>query len=167
MPQTFQFSSMSDDEIKKVLAENKIGLSVEEAKKIEKILGRPATLTEAIMFGIQCSEHCAYRSTRKYLKTLPTSAPNVILGPVEDAGVVEIANVDGERYGLIMAHESHNHPSQIVPFEGAATGIGGIVRDVACMGGKVIATLDPLRFGDIKKNNSRRIADGVVSGIAG
>ncbi|MBA4336951.1 phosphoribosylformylglycinamidine synthase subunit PurL [bacterium] len=167
MTQTFQFSSMSDSEIEKILAENKIGLSVEEAKKIETILGRPVTLTEAIVFGIQCSEHCAYRSTKKYLKTFPTVAPNVILGPVEDSGVVEIANVNGERYGLIMAHESHNHPSQIVPFEGAATGIGGIVRDVACMGGKVIATLDPLRFGDIKKNNSRRIAEGVVSGIAG
>ncbi len=167
MPQKFQFSSMSDDEITTALQENKIGLSVEEAKKIEAILGRPVTLTEAVLFGIQCSEHCAYRSTKKYLKTLPTNAPNVILGPVEDAGVVEIANVDGERYGLIMAHESHNHPSQIVPFEGAATGIGGIVRDVACMGGRVIGTLDPLRFGDIKSNNSRRIAEGVVSGIAG
>ncbi|MBD3156652.1 phosphoribosylformylglycinamidine synthase subunit PurL, partial [Candidatus Peregrinibacteria bacterium] len=167
MPQTFQFSSMSDDEITTILQENNIGLSVEEAKKIEDILGRPVTLTEAILFGIQCSEHCAYRSTKKYLKTLPTTAPNVILGPVEDAGVVEIAEIDGERYGLIMAHESHNHPSQIVPFEGAATGIGGIVRDVACMGGKVIGTLDPLRFGDIESNNSRRIAEGVVSGIAG
>jgi len=167
MPQTFQFSSMSDDEIKEVIKKNKIGLSVSEAKEIEKIIGRPVTLTEAVTFGIQCSEHCAYRSTKKYLKTLPVVAPNVILGPSEDAGIVEIANVNGEKYGLIMAHESHNHPSQIVPFEGAATGIGGIVRDVVCMGGKVIATLDPLRFGDIKNNESRRITDGVVSGISG
>jgi len=167
MPKTFKFSLMSDEEITKVLKENKIGLSIDEAKKVEKILGRAPTLTEAVVFGIQCSEHCAYRSTKKYLKTLPTDAPNVILGPVEDAGIVEIANVDGERYGLVMAHESHNHPSQIVPFEGAATGIGGIVRDVVCMGAKVIATLDPLRFGDIQNNNSRRIAKGVISGISG
>ncbi|MBU1446454.1 phosphoribosylformylglycinamidine synthase subunit PurL [Patescibacteria group bacterium] len=167
MSKTFEFSLMSDEEIEKVLKENKIGLSIEEAKKVEKILGRAPTLTEAVIFGIQCSEHCAYRSTKKYLKTLPTDAPNVILGPVEDAGIVEIATIDGERYGLVMAHESHNHPSQIVPFEGAATGIGGIVRDVVCMGAKVIATLDPLRFGDIKKNNARRIAEGVISGIAG
>ncbi|MFC1655896.1 phosphoribosylformylglycinamidine synthase subunit PurL [Patescibacteria group bacterium] len=167
MAQTLPFSQMTDEEIENALKENKIGLTIEEAKQVEKILGRAPTLTEAVIFGIQCSEHCAYRSTRKYLKTLPTDAPNVILGPVEDAGVVEIANVNGERYGLIMAHESHNHPSQIVPYEGAATGVGGIVRDVACMGGKVIATLDPLRFGDIKKNHARHIADGVVSGIAG
>lgn len=158
---------MSDEEIQKLLKENKIGLSVEEAKQVEKILGRPPTLTEAVIFGIQCSEHCAYRSTKKYLKKLPTDAPNVILGPVEDAGVVEIANIDGEKYGLVMAHESHNHPSQIVPFEGAATGVGGIVRDVVCMGAKVIGTLDPLRFGDINSNNARRIAQGVIAGIAG
>jgi phosphoribosylformylglycinamidine synthase len=167
MPETFAFSKMSDEEIEDVLKKNKIGLSVREAKQVEKILGRPPTLTEAVIFGIQCSEHCSYRSTKKYLKQLPTDAPNVILGPVEDAGVVEIANVEGERYGLVMAHESHNHPSQIVPFEGAATGVGGIVRDVACMGAKVIGTLDPLRFGDISLNHARRIAGGVISGIAG
>lgn len=167
MPQTFAFSKLSDEEVKNILCVNKIGLTVEEARQIEKILGRSPTLTEAIIFGIQCSEHCAYRSTKKYLKMLPTEAPNVILGPVEDSGVVEIANVNGERYGLVMAHESHNHPSQIVPYEGAATGIGGIVRDVACMGAKVIGTLDPLRFGDIKKNHARHIAEGVVAGIAG
>lgn len=167
MVENFEFSKMSDEEIRELLKANKIGLSVEEARQVEKILGRPPTLTEAVIFGIQCSEHCAYRSTKKYLKQLPTDAPNVILGPVEDAGVVEIANVEGERYGLVMAHESHNHPSQIVPFEGAATGVGGIVRDVLCMGAKVIGTLDPLRFGDINLNNARHIAEGVISGIAG
>ncbi|MFC1811040.1 phosphoribosylformylglycinamidine synthase subunit PurL [Patescibacteria group bacterium] len=167
MPQTLPFSQMTDEEIEKSLSENKIGLKVDEAKQVEKILGRPPTLTEAVIFGIQCSEHCAYRSTKKYLKTLPTDAPNVILGPVEDSGIVEFANVNGKRWGLIMSHESHNHPSQIVPYEGAATGIGGVVRDVCCMGGKVIATLDPLRFGDIKRNQARRIADGVIAGIAG
>ncbi|MFC1599424.1 phosphoribosylformylglycinamidine synthase subunit PurL [Patescibacteria group bacterium] len=167
MAQTLPFSQMNDEEIEKVLAENKIGLTISEAKQVEEILGREPTLTEAVIFGIQCSEHCAYRSTRKYLKTLPTDAPNVILGPVEDSGVVSFAQDGDDRWGLIMSHESHNHPSQIVPYEGAATGIGGVVRDVCCMGGKVIGTLDPLRFGDIKKNQARRIADGVVAGIAG
>ncbi len=167
MAQTYAFSQMSDEEIEKVLAENKIGLSIPEAKQVEEILGREPTLTEAVIFGIQCSEHCAYRSTKKYLKTLPTDAPNVILGPVEDSGVVAFAKEGDDRWGLIMSHESHNHPSQIVPYEGAATGIGGVVRDVCCMGGKVIATLDPLRFGDIEKNQARRIADGVVAGISG
>ncbi len=167
MAKTFPFSQMANDEIEKTLNENKIGLTVDEAKQIEEILGRPPTLTEAVIFGIQCSEHCSYRSTKVYLKTLPTDAPNVILGPVEDSGVVSFAEVDGERWGLIMSHESHNHPSQIVPYEGAATGIGGVVRDVCCMGGKVIGTVDPLRFGDIEKNQARRIADGVISGISG
>ena len=145
MAQTLPFSQMSDDEIEKSLNENKIGLTIDEAKQVEKILGRAPTLTEAVIFGIQCSEHCAYRSTKKYLKTLPTDAPNVILGPVEDSGVVAFAEENGDRWGLIMSHESHNHPSQIVPFDGAATGIGGVVRDVCCMGGKVIGTLDPPR----------------------
>lgn len=167
MAQKLPFSQMADEEIEKVLADNKIGLTISEAKKVEDILGREPTLTEAVIFGIQCSEHCAYRSTKKYLKTLPTNAPNVILGPVEDSGVVAFAEDGDDRWGLIMSHESHNHPSQIVPYEGAATGIGGVVRDVCCMGGKVIGTLDPLRFGDIKKNQARRIADGVVAGIAG
>lgn len=168
MPQTFAFSTMTDEEITKILHENKIGLTIDEAKKVESLLGRAPTLTEAIVFGIQNSEHCSYRSTKKYLKKLlPTEAPNVILGPVEDSGIVEIARIKGDRYGLVMAHESHNHPSQIVPFEGAATGVGGIVRDIACMGARVIATLDPLRFGDIKENEPRHIAEDVVEGIAG
>lgn len=167
MPVSLPFSTLTDEEIEKILKENKIGLTVSEARKTEEILGRPPTLTEAVIFGIQCSEHCSYRSSKKYLKSLPVKAPNVMLGVGEDAGIVEIAEENGEKYGLIMAHESHNHPSQIVPFEGAATGVGGIVRDVVCMGGKVIATMDPLRFGDIKNNTSRRIAGGVVAGIAG
>jgi phosphoribosylformylglycinamidine synthase len=164
-----KFSEMSDDEIKKVLVENKIGLTIDEAKKIEEILGRAPTLTEAVLWGIQGSEHCSYRSSRKYLKTLPTSAPNVILGPVEDSGVVEIAKTkDGDRYGIVISHESHNHPSQVVPYEGAATGIGGIVRDVTCMGAKVIGTLDPLRFGTVDTNEwCRIVAEEVVNGIGG
>ncbi|HLG25206.1 MAG TPA: phosphoribosylformylglycinamidine synthase subunit PurL [Candidatus Gracilibacteria bacterium] len=162
-----EFKKLPDQELKKLLKENNIGLTLEEARKIEEELGRTPTLTEAILWGIQGSEHCSYKSSRRYLKELPTKAPNVILGPGEDAGIVEIAKVDGDRFGLIVGHESHNHPSQIVPYEGAATGIGGCVRDILCMGGRVIGVMDPLRFGDVKRNEARQIANGVVAGIGG
>lgn len=158
---------MSDEEVAHSLKANKIGLTIEEARKIEEILGRPPTLTEAVIWGIQGSEHCSYKSSRRFLKTLPTSGPNVILGPKEDAGIVEICRDGEDRWGLVMSHESHNHPSQVVPFEGAATGIGGNVRDVACMGAKVIAVLDPLRFGEPENNQARVIANEVIRGIAG
>lgn len=162
-----EFGELSDQELKKLLKQNNIGLSVTEAREIEKVLGRTPTLSEAILWGIQGSEHCSYKSSRKYLSNLPTKAPNVILGPGEDAGIVEIAKIDGDRYGLIVGHESHNHPSQIVPYEGAATGIGGCVRDVICMGGKVIGVMDPLRLGNVRSDESRQIADGVTEGIGG
>lgn len=161
------FSKLTDQELKQILKEQGIALKVSEARQIEKILHRTPTLTEAILWGIQGSEHCSYKSSRKYLKKLPTKAPNVILGPGEDSGVVEIAKINGDRYGLIVSHESHNHPSQIVPYEGAATGVGGCVRDVLCMGGRVIGSMDPLRFGNLKKHESRQITEGVVEGIGG
>jgi len=169
MPQTIlELKNLSDKQVEVLLEKYNIGLTVEEARKIEeKILKRPMTLTEGIVWSIQGSEHCSYKSSRKYLNQLPTKAPNVILGPQEDAGIIELIKHKGERWGIVMAHESHNHPSQIVPYEGAATGVGGIVRDVACMGAKVIACADPLRFGEIKNNKSKWIAKGVVSGIAG
>ena len=167
MQETFAFSKMSDLQVRRILEKHQIGLTVPEARKVGNILKRPPTVTEAILWGIQGSEHCSYKSSRPYLKMLPTKAPNVILGVGEDSGIVEITKVKGDRYGLIVSHESHNHPSQIVPYEGAATGIGGCVRDVACMGGKVIGVMDPLRFGDIKNNPARQIAGSVISGIAG
>jgi phosphoribosylformylglycinamidine synthase subunit PurL len=167
MPEYLKFSEMSDEEVAKVLKDNKIGLKVEEARKIETILGRGPTLTEAVVWGIQGSEHSSYKSSRRFLKILPTSAPNVILGPKEDAGIVEIARDGSDRWGLVISHESHNHPSQVVPFEGAATGIGGNVRDVCCMGARVIGVMDPLRFGDPAVNECRVIANEVVRGIAG
>lgn len=98
---------------------------------------------------------------------LPTDGPNVMLGPSEDAGIVEIAKINGKRFGIVISHESHNHPSQVVPYEGAATGIGGNVRDVLCMGAHVIAVADPLRFGDISRNQTKLIAGGVIDGIGG
>jgi phosphoribosylformylglycinamidine synthase II len=161
------FSAMNDDQLAQCLKDNQIGLTPDEARKIQEILKRPPTLTEATIWGIQGSEHCSYKSTRNHLKGFPTKGSKVILGPSEDSGVVEIAEVNGKKYGLIIAHESHNHPSQVVPYEGSATGVGGITRDILCMGGKVIATADPLRFGQIDRPFTKLIADGVVSGIAG
>lgn len=168
MQTILKLKNLKDIQVKELLKKYNIGLTINEARKIEeKILGRPMTLTEAIAWSIQGSEHCSYKSSRKYLNKLPTKAPNVILGPSEDAGIVELIKYKGERWGVVMGHESHNHPSQIVPYEGAATGVGGIVRDIACMGAQVIAVADPLRFGDISENKSKWIANGVVSGIAG
>jgi phosphoribosylformylglycinamidine synthase subunit PurL len=146
------------------LAKYNVGLTLEEATKVEKeILKREPTVTELVAFGIEGSEHSSYKSSRQYLKLLPTSAPNVILGPCEDSGIIRIA----PDWGIVISHESHNHPSQIVPYEGAATGIGGIVRDVICMGAKVIATADGLRFGEINSNHTKWIHERVVAGISG
>ncbi len=168
-PQTFDFSTMSEDEVKETLREYKVSLTVDEILKVQnEILKRPPTLTECLLWSIQGSEHCSYKSSRTHLAQFVTDAPNVILGPKEDAGIVEVARDNtGKKYGIVMAHESHNHPSQVVPYEGAATGVGGIVRDVSCMGAKVIATADSLRFGSLEDSRTRRILSGVVNGIAG
>ena len=110
----------------------------------------PQTLKDYI--SIQGSEHCSYKSSRKHLKQFITDGPDVVLGAKEDAGVVAVATDNsGIRWCVVMSHESHNHPSQIVPYEGAATGVGGNVRDVMCMGAEVIACTDSFRFGNIKK----------------
>lgn len=167
--QSFDFNQMSADEIQQTLAAFKIVLTVEEALKIQNtILQRPPTLSECLLWSIQGSEHCSYKSSRKYLKQFATTAPHVIIGAKEDAGIVSVATDDqGERYGIVVSHESHNHPSQIVPYEGAATGVGGNVRDVLCMGAEVIAVADALRFGEINHAKTQWIREGVVAGIAG
>ncbi len=137
-----------DESLRKFLAQHGLTLQPSEARRVAELLGRDPTLTEMTLFDTMWSEHCSYKSSRPYLKKyLPTEGKNVVVGPVEDAGIVDFGEIDGKKYGIIFAHESHNHPSQVMPVEGAATGIGGIVRDVYCMGGEVIATLDPLRFG--------------------
>ncbi len=163
------FSKLTHTEIKEILEKYRLGLKVEEILKIQnEILKRPPTLTECVLWSIQGSEHSSYKSSRRHLKNFLTTAPNVLVGVGEDAGIVEVArDNNGHRYGIVMSHESHNSPSQIVPYEGAATGVGGNVRDVACMGAKVIANADPLRFGDISKNKTKWLADGVIAGIAG
>lgn len=161
---------MSDSELKDFMQKNGISLKVSEARLIAEKLGRNPTLTELHIFNTEWSEHCSYKSSRETLKLLPTTGKTVIQGPQEDSGIVHFTEHKGEVYGIAIAHESHNHPSQVVPFEGAATGIGGIVRDVLCMGAKVFATADPLRFGNLhgrEKNRTKYIAQAVVDGIAG
>lgn len=168
MIQSIDFSNLTDNEIACILKQEKLALSVAEAKKLQVLLNRPPTLPECVLWSIQGSEHCSYKSTRIHLKSLVTEAPQVVLGPGEDAGIVAVAKDNaGRRYCIVMSHESHNHPSQIVPYEGAATGVGGNVRDVCCMGAEVIAIADTLRFGDIHHADTARIDQGVVEGIAG
>jgi phosphoribosylformylglycinamidine synthase II len=168
--ETIPIKDMTDSEITEFIKKNSLALKVEECRRIAELIGRNPTLTEIHMFNIEWSEHCSYKSSRETLKMLPTEGPTVIQGPKEDAGILKFAKFDGEQYGIVIAHESHNHPSQVVPYEGAATGIGGIVRDVLCMGARVIATADPLRFGDAKgkkKDYVKYVANAVVDGIAG
>ncbi|MBW2980887.1 phosphoribosylformylglycinamidine synthase subunit PurL [Candidatus Woesearchaeota archaeon] len=161
---------MPDKELKSFMSKNAISLKISEAKKVAELLGRNPTLVELHIFNTEWSEHCSYKSSKPILKLLPTKGPTVIQGPQEDAGIIHLANVGKDRYGIVIAHESHNHPSQVVPYEGAATGIGGIVRDVLCMGARIIATADPLRFGNPNgkfKDRTRYIANAVIDGISG
>lgn len=149
------------------MAEVAVALRSDELARIRERLGREPSLVELHAFDAQWSEHCSYKSSRHLLKKLPTTGTAVVLGPAEDSGIVHLGEWNGERYGIVIAHESHNHPSQVVPFEGAATGIGGIVRDVLCMGAHVIAVADPLRFGTIDRHSHQRyVAQGVVDGIS-
>jgi len=143
-----------------------VALSDDELRRIAEHLGRMPSDTELFAFDAQWSEHCSYKSSREHLRKLPTEGPTVLLGVGEDAGIVRLGEWNGETYGIVVAHESHNHPSQVVPFEGAATGIGGIVRDVLCMGAEVIGVADPLRFGRLENEHCRYVAQQVVDGIA-
>jgi len=163
------FSNLDTQGINKKLAELNIPLTPDEVIKIQnEMLGRAPSLPELVLFSIQGSEHCSYKSSRTHLKQFTTEGPDVVLGAKEDAGVVAVAtDQSGNRWCVVMSHESHNHPSQIVPYEGAATGVGGNVRDVMCMGAEVIACTDSFRFGEINNKKTKWINDGVVSGVAG
>jgi phosphoribosylformylglycinamidine synthase len=158
-----------DATLRRAMADEGLRLAPGEVRRMLELLKRDPTRVEATIFDTMWSEHCSYKSSRWVLKAfLPTQSPHVILGPGEDAGVVRLGTHAGVAYALVIAHESHNHPSQVVPVEGAATGIGGIVRDVACMGGDVIGVLDALRFGDPegpRASGVREIVRGVVDGI--
>ncbi len=161
-------SSLSNEQMQQYLIDHQLSLSVAEARAVQHILGRMPTLAELVLWSIQGSEHCSYRSSRVHLKKMITDGPNVILGAKEDAGIVALATDKmGVRYGVVVSHESHNHPSQLVPYEGAATGVGGNIRDVCCMGAEVIAIADSLRFGDLAAAKTHWIQQGVVAGIAG
>jgi phosphoribosylformylglycinamidine synthase II len=138
------------------------GLSEEEYKKIVEILGREPNLTELGMFSVMWSEHCSYKSSRVHLKRLPTTGPRVVQGPGENAGAVDI----GDGLCAVFKMESHNHPSYIEPFQGAATGVGGILRDIFTMGARPIALLDSLRFGLLDRPKNRHLFKGVVAGIS-
>ncbi len=139
------------------------GLSAEEWGRILKALGRKPSYTELGIFSVMWSEHCSYKSSRRYLKTLPTTGPTVLQGPGENAGIVDI----GEGYGIAFKMESHNHPSFIEPYQGAATGVGGILRDVFTMGARPIANLNSLRFGAPDHPKTKYLLSRVVAGIGG
>src|SRR5215470_7841095 len=141
------------------------GLSADEFARVQKILGRMPTYTELGIFAVMWSEHCSYKSSRVHLRSLPTSSPrvNVLQGPGENAGVVDI----GDGQAVVFKMESHNHPSYIEPYQGAATGVGGICRDVFTMGARPIALADALRFGRPEHPRTKSLVAGVVAGIGG
>ena len=138
-----------------------MGLSEAEYDKVVEILGRTPNQTELGIFSVMWSEHCSYKSSKRWLKTLPTEGPQVIQGPGENAGVVDI----GDGLAVIFKIESHNHPSFIEPYQGAATGVGGILRDVFTMGARPVANLNALRFGSPDHAKTRHLVAGVVAGI--
>jgi phosphoribosylformylglycinamidine synthase len=157
----------SDDDLKRLATSEALALTPAELRAIVERLGRQPTRAEAHAFAIQWSEHCSYKSSRALLAALPTTGPDVLVGVGEDAGILRAGTIDGVEYGIVVAHESHNHPSQVVPFEGAATGVGGILRDVLCMGAKVVASADPLRFGPpVTGSHAAYVAEASVDGIA-
>jgi phosphoribosylformylglycinamidine synthase subunit PurL len=139
------------------------GITPDEYQKIIRILGGEPNYTELGVFSVMWSEHCSYKSSRRYLKNLPTEGPHVLQGPGENAGVVDI----GDGLAVAFKIESHNHPSFIEPYQGAATGVGGILRDIFTMGARPIASLNSLRFGSIDHPRTRYLVSGVVAGIGG
>lgn len=140
-----------------------LGLTDDELELIRETLGRDPNHLELAMYSVMWSEHCSYKSSRVHLRRFPTTAPWVLVGPGEGAGVVDV----GDGIAAAIRIESHNHPSAIEPYQGAATGVGGILRDIFSMGARPIAIMDPLRFGPLAEPRSRWIAEGVVSGVSG
>ena len=152
----------SDPEVNLKLA-REYGLSADEYGRVQGILGRMPTHTELGIFSVMWSEHCSYKTSKPHLRGFPTKGKRVLLGPGENAGVLDI----GGGWATAFKIESHNHPSAIEPYQGAATGVGGILRDVFTMGARPIAGLNSLRFGDPKDAHVRRLIKGVVAGIGG
>ncbi|HNH86407.1 MAG TPA: AIR synthase related protein, partial [Solirubrobacterales bacterium] len=142
-------------------AHRALGLTDREFDLICEKMGREPNGVELAMFSLLWSEHCAYKHSRKLLKKLPTEGPRVVMGPGENAGAVDIGN----GFSVAFKVESHNHPSAVEPFQGAATGVGGILRDVIALGARPIAILDSLRFGEPDTERTHYLVDGVVRGI--
>src|SRR4051812_21122758 len=140
-----------------------LGLTDDELGAVIDELGREPTHLELAMYAVMWSEHCSYKSSRALLSRFPTDAPWVLVGPGEGAGVVDI----GDGIAIAVRIESHNHPSAVEPYQGAATGVGGIIRDVFSMGARPIALMDALRFGSLDDARTRYLFEGVVSGISG
>jgi phosphoribosylformylglycinamidine synthase II len=140
-----------------------LGLTDDEAADIERILGRAPNHLELAMFSVMWSEHCSYKSSRRHLKRLPTTGEAVLVGPGEGAGVLDV----GDGIAAAIRIESHNHPSAIEPYQGAATGAGGILRDIFSVGARPIALMDPLRVGPLSEPRNRWLLDGIVSGVSG
>ena len=139
------------------------GLSADEYSEVIRLLNRAPTYTELGIFSAMWNEHCSYKSSKKWLRTLPTTGPQVICGPGENAGIVDI----GDGQCVVFKMESHNHPSYIEPYQGAATGVGGILRDVFTMGARPIAAMNSLSFGEITHPKTKSLVNGVVEGIGG
>src|SRR3982074_55226 len=140
-----------------------LGLTDDEVAAIRALLGREPNHLELAMYAVMWSEHCSYKSSRLHLRRLPSEGPHVLVGPGENAGVIDA----GDGIAVALRIESHNHPSAGEPYQGAATGVGGILRDIFTMGARPIAVMDPLRFGPLTDARSRWIFEGVVSGISG
>ena len=140
-----------------------LGLTDDEFQDIQRVLGRQPNHLELALYGVMWSEHCSYKSSRLHLRRLPTEAPHVLVGPGENAGVIDA----GDGIAVAIRIESHNHPSAIEPYQGAATGVGGILRDVFTMGARPLAIMDPLFFGELTDARQRWLVEGVVAGISG
>ncbi len=140
-----------------------LGLSDDEFDAIRSVLGREPNHLELALYGVMWSEHCSYKSSRLHLRRLPTTGPHVLVGPGENAGVIDA----GDGIAVAIRIESHNHPSAIEPYQGAATGVGGILRDIFTMGARPLAVMDPLFFGELSDARQRWLVEGVVSGISG
>ena len=142
---------------------DKHGIKPDEYKKIINLIGKKPNLLELGIFSAMWNEHCSYKSSKKYLKTLPTKNKKVIQGPGENAGIIDVEDNDA----IVFKIESHNHPSYIEPYQGAATGVGGILRDIFTMGARPIATLNSIHFGNHNHPKTKNLLSGVVSGIGG
>src|ERR687886_439686 len=153
---------MADSSISETML-REVALTREEHETIVARLGRPPNAVELGMFGAMWSEHCGYKNSKPLLRRLPTTGPRVLQGPGENAGAVDI----GDGLAVVFKIESHNHPSAVEPYQGAATGVGGIVRDIFTMGARPLAILDSLRFGPLSEPRNRYLFGGVVGGIAG